>query len=229
MSDTTCKPNAVANVPRALGTTLFALILVFASPRAGADGQTEACGTAFSLPPGLAIGDCREFSNEVTTAHCREVTDGQQTIGWFNHLLTVGNHTIGFQCRSQSSDSGFETGDVDAVYSELRLVGGTGQGWKAFDFPLPGLGYFSNPFPCGRHIAFWRLEDTRLSAVVFDTSAKDAISVISAGEILIETDDRYFLPLPEWGADCRSVRFHVDAPISRPFDRTVAVPGSHSP
>ncbi len=201
-----------------------AVILLLA---ACAFGTEDPCAskTVFALPTELGFGECARFSNEVDTSYCREIVAEDQSVGWFEYLLTVGDQTVGFQCRNDNSALSHESGYVEGSFSQLVPPTNAGGNWKVTDFPVPDLGYLSNPIVCGSTIAYWRLVDGNLSTVVFDAAKQEVVSRESVGWVLVETDNRFIFPAPEWGALCRSVRFQLVSGLLRPLDRVVTITG----
>lgn len=203
---------------------LLPLVFLLASC---ANNQNDSCAdrTYFALPPKLTLGECVPFSNEIDTTFCRNILAEGQSIGWFDYLIKVHDHRIGLQCRTENTGSTYEFGYVDEAFTELIPPADAGSDWTVSEFPIPGLGYFSNPSICGAAIAYWQLADDGLSTIVFDVARQSVVDRQAAGPILLETDYRYVLPAPEWDRRCRSVRFHVDYGLDQPFERRVLASG----
>ena len=190
---------------------------------------------AFQAPDELRIGNCTRFSNEIYTTFCREISANGKSVGWFLQLIQVGGRTIGFQCREDHPDYimfeketmrrvDWPAGAADDYFSEIVRPGNEGDEWAVMEFPVPGLGYYSSLEHCGSMIAYWRLVEADLSAVIFNVEQRSIIRSRSIGPALMETDSPGALPPPEWGARCRSVRFRLERWISEPVDLTLTIP-----
>ena len=147
------------------------------------------------------------------------------------YLLHIGEHPLGGIASAMSAGSGLvfekceyvECQSEEAAYCEYKNAGreclhGWVRGWFVATRndrtirELEGLGFFSNPVPCGSRVAYWVLNDQpgndEYHAYVADISSGSVLAKQLVGKARIGTDNAYFLAVPRWRPDCSEVVFH---------------------
>lgn len=95
---------------------------------------------------------------------------------------------------------------------------------------LEGLGWFSNPMPCGSRLAYWAYKelpehdtDSEYFVYVADVESGAILRRDLIGQAWIGTDFAFHLAVPKWKPDCSEVLFH-DERYFPPKRFTFAVP-----
>jgi hypothetical protein len=164
----------------------------------------------FPQVTGAELGTPINFENETDTHACFPLIVKGEVISWVHRAHTAPTLVLVQRCVEHDpaiqQTRGSRHGRVNEAWD--RVVEGSGGHRPRFVAVNPSAWeHFANPTFCGSLVAYWGTPQNSLVPSIYDLGTGRLVAFRSLGNVEMETDNAYYLPIPAWDATCTKASF----------------------
>ena len=155
----------------------------------------------------------KTFSNEIDVHHCQLLRIVGHSPLWVFWPIGQGDFLTFRKCLE-------ETYVLDTLDGPVESRDGEVEGWYMIDLtrepviiPItaPRIGYMSQLIRCQNYIAYWGVDGTNnYFSMVYDLQRHQTVAENDVGSLLLETDNQYHFPPPQWDEACLGAIFKFE-------------------
>ncbi len=192
-------------VAAVLSTASLAVLVAEQAPEA-----STLAASPFPDLAGATLGQPVEFENEVDRHPCLPLMMSGEIVAWLHRTYRTSTTTLVERCvefdPSIAQTAGSRHGGLKQVWERVVVSAANG-GVEFAPLRAPGWGIFATPAFCGTLVAYWGTRRTMLVPSIYAIEQGRVVASTSLGQAPFETDNREYLPQPEWDRACTTATF----------------------